>query len=234
MFRVVIAEDNELLRRQLVNIISTLDDFEIVYSTGDGIGLANVLTRIKPDIVISDIDMPGMNGIEAITKVRALIPDTEIVFVTAFEQYIKDAIQLYAVDFIEKPLNVQRLQDTLERVKRRMTTSEKLVDFRSEGSLMVVREKELYFIEAIKKKTKIYTEKQDFICYSSLKEVEDMLGEDFFKTSRSYIVNLTKVRSIKPISRTSFQIRFDKNDWIAYLSRNLYGEFRERLKKHHC
>lgn len=234
LFKVVIAEDNDLLRRQLVNIISTLDDFEIVYSTNNGIDLCKVLTRIKPDVVISDIDMPGMNGIEAITKVRALIPDTEIVFITAFDQFIKDAVQLYATDFIGKPLNIQRLKDTMERIIRRMTTSEQLIDFRSEGSVVVVRAKELYFVEAIKKKTKIYTEKGDFISYSGLKDVEDMLGEGyFFKTSRSYIVNLTKVRSLQPISRTSFQIIFDKNDWVAYLSKNLYGEFREKLKKYH-
>lgn len=234
LLKVVIAEDDNYLRRQLINIISTYEDFDIIYSTNNGTELLNVLKKIKPDIVISDIDMPGMTGIEAIKAVRQEIPNTEIVFITAYDQFIKQAIQLYAFDFIEKPLNIERFKETMERIRGRLTTNENLIDFKSEGSVMVVKAKELYFVEAVKKKTRIYAAEDEFISNYSLKEVEGILKEDFFfKTSRSYIVNLKKIRSIKPYSRTSFQIIFEKTDWVAFLSKNRYEEFRKSIKKYH-
>lgn len=234
LLKVVIAEDDDILRRQLISVMSSLDDIDIVYTTDNGTELFSVLKKIKPDLLISDIDMPGMSAIEAVKLVRDEIPTTEIIFVTAFDQYIKDAIQLYAVDYIEKPLNIQRLMKTIDRIKTRLITNDKLFEFKSEHSVIVVRARDLYFVEAIKKKTRIYTGPSDFVCSFPLKEVEEMLKEDFFyKSSRSYIVNLKKIHSITPFSRTSFKINFAEKDWSAFLSKNRFEEFRTILKKFH-
>lgn len=235
LIKVVIAEDDEVLRKQLIAIISAMEGFDVIYFTGCGSELLKVLKKAKPDLVISDINMPKITGIEAIRAVRQELPDTEIVFITAYDNFIKEAVQLYAFDFIQKPLVESRLQETLERIKRRLKTHESLIEFKSEGSVMVVRTKELYFIEAVKKKTIIYTEVGNFTSNLSLKEVEGILKEEyFFKTSRSYFVNLKKVRGLKPISRTSFEVNFDKKGYVAYLSKNRYEEFRINLKKYFC
>lgn len=234
LLRVVIAEDDDIVRKQLISIISGMEDFDIVYSTGKGTELLSILPKIKPDILVSDINMPGINGIDVVRNVQNEIPHMEIVFVSAYDQFIKQAIQLYAFDFIDKPLNVQRLKETLERIRIRLVTNEKLIEFKCGDSVMVVRMKELYFVEAIKKKTRIFIEDEEFISSFSLKEVEKLMTEDFFfKTGRSYIVNLKKIRSITPVSRTSFQINFDKKNYSAFLSKTLYDEFRTRLKKYH-
>lgn len=234
LLKVVIAEDDEVVRKQLINIISSFEDFDIVYSTGNGTELLNVLPKIKPDILISDIDMPGMTGIEVIKVVRNEIPNTEVVFVTAYDQYIKQAIQLYAFDFIEKPFNVQRLKETLERIRMRIITNDRIIELKSGDTVMMVRIKDLYLVEAVKKKTRIFVEDGNFMCNMSLKEVEELItAEYFFKTGRSYIVNLKKISSIAPFSRTSFQINFEKKDYCAFLSKTLFSEFRTRLKKYH-
>lgn len=232
VLQVIVAEDNEVLRKEIINLISKIDEFEIIYSTDNGRDLFNALKKNRPDVVITDIDMPGMNGIEAVKTVRAEMPDTEIVFISAYDMFLRQAVHLYAFDFIEKPLDSARFIETLERIKRRRLTTDKMIEFKTHGSLTLIKASDLYFVEASKKNTNVFSENGEFTSTYSLKEFEKLLIEEFFfKSSRSYIVNLKKVRGIKPISRTSFEINFDKDEWKAYLSKNRYDEFRSKLKK---
>ncbi|OIJ14503.1 hypothetical protein BKP35_06390 [Anaerobacillus arseniciselenatis] len=233
MLRVVVAEDQDVLRFQLVDLISTLDEFEVIYSTNNGNELFHLLKKYKPDIVITDIDMPGMTGVEAIKALREEIPETEIVFISSFNEFIKQAVKLYAFDFIEKPLCTTRLLETLDRIKKRILTDDKLIEFKFDRSIHLVKASDLFYVEAYKKKTIVVSDKGEIESTYSLKKVEDLLEEDyFFKSSRSHIVNLKKVRGIEPVSRTSYQINFENKDLVAYLSKNRYEEFRSSIKKY--
>jgi two-component system, LytTR family, response regulator len=233
VLRVVVAEDQDVLRFQIIDLISKLDGFEIIYSTNNGIQLFNILKKHKPDVVITDIDMPGMTGIEAIQCLRKELPDIEIIFISAFNKFIRQAVNLYAIDFIEKPLSTSRLIETLDRIKIRNLVNVKLVEFKSDNSIHLIKATDLFFVEAYKKKTKVFSDKGEIESTFSLKKVEELLNEDFFyRTSRSHIVNMKKVRGIKPISRASFEIHFERGNWIAYLSKNRYEEFRSSLKKY--
>lgn len=232
LLKVIIAEDNDLFRNRLVNIISSIEEIEIAYSTNNGKDLLSIAKKIRPEIIITDIDMPSMNGIEASKVIREELPNTEIIFITSHEEYIKDAIQLYASDFIEKPLNSDRVFDTIERIKDRCISIDKATCFKIGDSIEFVRTNDLYFVEAMKKKTKVYALGRVFVSDYSMKEVSEILDKDiFYKSSRSHIINLTKVFKIKNCSRTSYEVVFKENEHVAYLSKVNYHEFKNRIEE---
>lgn len=230
LLKVVIAEDDDIFRQELINIISKREGFQIAYSTNNGKELLNIVKKIKPEIIITDIDMPQMTGIEAIKAIREEIPKTEIIFITSYVEYIQEATKLYAYDFIKKDINPERLIKSIERIKNRYVTVDKIICFKTEDSTKCVCANDLFFVEALEKKTKVYTSDGIFESNNSLKEVYEVLDKEiFYKSSRFNVINMTKIFSIKPYTKKSLQIGFKDRDWKAYLSKTNQAEFRERL-----
>ncbi|HHW57398.1 MAG TPA: response regulator transcription factor [Clostridia bacterium] len=231
MLRVVIAEDDINFRKEIIKILLTIEDVNVEYSTGDGKNALEALIKIKPDVAILDIGLPGMSGIEVAKKIREYMPFLEIIFITSFEEYIKDAVRLYASDYIEKPLDKNRLEATIKRIEEKLLKIENYVPLKTKDSVRLVNPKEIYFVQANKKRSTVYMQREKLLCEYSLKEIEGILDKDvFFRTNRSYLVNLLKVDMLKDKNRTSFEIYFKGSNHKAYLSKELYEEFRKKVK----
>ncbi|MCT4594390.1 MAG: LytTR family DNA-binding domain-containing protein [Anaeromicrobium sp.] len=226
--KIVIGEDNEIFRKSLVDKVAQIDGFQVVYSTEDGEDFLRAIRKIEPEIIITDIDMPKINGIEVAKKIRSELPHMDIIFITSFSEHIREAVELYTFDYIEKPIDTNRLLKTLERLKRKYNVEEKLCSFKVEDGFINIFIKDIYMAEANKNKSIIYTIKDKYVVNHSLKEVEEILKhEDFFKSSRSYIVNIKKISSIVPMNRTSLEISFYNGSHKAQLSKKLLSELRK-------
>lgn len=232
LLKAVLAEDDDFFRQKLIDNISLYEGIEIVYSTDNGKDLLDVAKKIKPEIIITDIEMPSLSGIDAIKAIREDIPNSEVIFITSYSEYIKEAVQLYSFDFIEKPINTERLRETIERIKKNFVSTDKVICFKLKNSIECVHSNDLCFIEAMDRKTRVYTSSEVFISNYSMKKVDEILTNDiFYRASRSHIINLTKVHSINVYSRYYYEINFKNIDNVAYLSKTNYQEFRERLQK---
>lgn len=116
MYRLLIADDEQLERQALRFIIeNNLPDIEVIGETGDGASAIDIATSEKPDIVLMDIRMPGMNGLEAAKKIRTLLPDTIVIMLTAMEEfnYAKEALTIGVADYLLKPVRPNDLVRTL-------------------------------------------------------------------------------------------------------------------------
>ncbi|WP_366922469.1 LytTR family DNA-binding domain-containing protein [Metallumcola ferriviriculae] len=232
VIRTMIAEDNRWFREQLADEIASFNGIEVAFTAANGEEFLNVFEDIKPELVILDINMPKISGVEVARVIRKRSRDTEIIFITSYEQFMKEAFALYAADYITKPLDKKRLKQTLFRIKRKLNGNDKIIQFNTGETVEIVKQNELYFVEAYNKKTLVYTAAKVITANYSLKDMEEMVDKDlFFKTGRSYLVNLTKIASVRPSTRTSFAIFFKGKDYTAYLSKRLYQEFRIRLKE---
>ncbi len=231
MLKAIIAEDEDSLRKEISKKVMEISDVQVEYITNEGRDLLNAILRVKPDLAILDIKLPQMTGIEVVKNIRDVLPNTEVIFITSYDEYIKDAVKLYAADYIVKPINYSRLINTIERVKRKFSDSSLVIEVRCGEDVRLINTNDIYFIEANRKKTFFCTAFEDFMSNTSLSDVYKLLNKKvFFKSSRSYIVNLYKVYSIKSVSRTSLEISFRDKNKKAYLSKKLYSEFRDRLK----
>ncbi len=117
----LIAEDEELLRQSLVSQLGQLwPELDIVAACEDGADALEALAEHQPDIAFLDIRMPGITGLEVARVLEQVSPRTQVVFVTAYDQYAIDAFEQGAIDYLLKPVADDRLLATRQRVMARM------------------------------------------------------------------------------------------------------------------
>ena len=117
--RVVIIDDERLAVLRLVQILEGRDDVEVVGAFTKYSELLQEFTRLRPDTVFLDIDMPGMNGLELAASLIGLDEHLEVVFITAYDQYALEAFRVNAVDYLLKPVDEGSLAQTIQRINRR-------------------------------------------------------------------------------------------------------------------
>lgn len=124
ILRTVIVDDEPLARKGILKLLSGDDRFTAIAECGDGPEAVDAITRLAPDLVFLDIQMPGMDGFGVIEK---LDPEKlpMIVFVTAYDSYAIKAFEVNAIDYLLKPFSNERFRETLERVSQRFESSGK-------------------------------------------------------------------------------------------------------------
>jgi DNA-binding LytR/AlgR family response regulator len=122
MLKCVVAEDEELLRNELLSLLAqTWPDLEIAAVCEDGGAALEAIEAHRPDVAFLDIRMPGLTGLEVATAAAEASPRTHIVFVTAYNQYAIDAFDRGAMDYLLKPIELDRLTATIKRLKARLS-----------------------------------------------------------------------------------------------------------------
>nr|WP_263398672.1 response regulator transcription factor [Thermoanaerobacterium thermosaccharolyticum] len=188
MIRAIIAEDEDSLRREISRKVMGISDVKVEYITNEGKDLLNAILKVKPELAILDIKLPEMTGLEVVKNIRDLLPNTEIIFITSYEEYIKDAVRLYAADYIIKPINYERLFNTIERIKRKFNDSSNIIEVRCGDDIKLINANDIYFIEANRKKTFFYTTYEDFLSNTSLSDVYKLLNKKFFSRQADLIL----------------------------------------------
>ena len=113
--RVVIADDNADMRRIERMMISRAEGFEIVGEAEDGVQLLTLVEQKKPQLVFLDVEMPGKTGVECARVIQDMNPAIVLIFATAHDEYMGDAFEVYAFDYLLKPFKKERVMQTLER-----------------------------------------------------------------------------------------------------------------------
>ena len=145
--KLLIADDELLTREGLASSIDweSMGIYQI-FQADDGLRALHIAKLQEPDIILSDIRMPRMNGIELVEKLTELLPDTSIIFMSGYsdKEYLKAAIKLKAIDYVEKPLNPEEVQKTVaEAIRRRQQVlrsrqNEDLLSMETESNLALL------------------------------------------------------------------------------------------------
>lgn len=120
--RTVVVDDEQLAREELCFQLERVGGIDVVGQAGNGVDALRVIEDHEPDLVLLDVQMPGLTGFEVARRLVDKHVEAEIVFVTAFDQYALEAFEVNAVDYLLKPVEPKRLEQAIDRVRRRVTT----------------------------------------------------------------------------------------------------------------
>ncbi|MCU6797170.1 response regulator [Paenibacillus sp. WQ 127069] len=123
--KVVLVDDERLALIRLEKMLGEFPDCEVIASYLNAKLAISHIGEFQPDAVFLDIHMPGLDGLRATERIHSIAPDTEIVYVTAYDEYALEAFQLGAADYLVKPLNRERLSRTILRLRQRITVKSK-------------------------------------------------------------------------------------------------------------
>lgn len=118
--RAIVVDDEELAREELCFQLERVGGVEVVGQAGNGVDAVRVIADNEPDLVLLDVQMPGLTGFEVARRLVEQDVDAHIVFVTAFDQYALEAFEVNAVDYLLKPVEPRRLEQAIDKVRRRV------------------------------------------------------------------------------------------------------------------
>src|SRR5215213_7025025 len=118
--RTVVVDDEQLAREELCYLLGRVGGVEIVAQAADGFQALDAIKGLDPDLVLLDVQMPGLTGFEVARRLLDDGSDSHVVFVTAFDRHAIEAFEVNAVDYLLKPVEAERLGTAVDRVRRRL------------------------------------------------------------------------------------------------------------------
>ena len=242
--KVLLVEDEEGIRALLRKIIERVDDFEVVGESAQMLEAISLFTKEKPEVVFLDIEINGGSGLECARMIADLDPKTKIIFATAHSEFMSNAFEVYAFDYLVKPFNVERVSQTLERIKalklsQRNEEIDKIVKYEQGLNKLLVKGKEsmsfvdindIILVQRENSSTVIYTKQDAFITTASLSDIEAKLEPDqFLRSHKSYLINLSQITKIEPYGRWTYIVKFKDIDKDALLTVEKYEEIKKRF-----
>jgi len=227
---VLLADDEQLAREELAFLLKDFPDFEILTTASNGLEAAELIERHEPDVVFLDIHMPGLDGLGVIRRLQAKnIPLPFFVLATAHDHYAIEAFRLEAMDYLLKPIDRDRLVETLERIRRivferqRLSEADPVAAPEEPGerrSKLVVRVGQRHLIIDVNDLiyatidegliTVVTSQFEGESLYRTIEELQSNLDPElFWRVHRSYLVNVNRIREVIPWFKSSFQIRMD-------------------------
>jgi len=254
----LIVDDEELAREELRYLLDEVGGVEIVAEGRNGVEAVALAAEHEPDLIFLDVQMPGLDGFGVIEKLleRSQKEETvmpQIVFATAYDQYAVRAFDVNAVDYLLKPFDRDRLEQAVEKAKRRQKgrvalaspqldnllrllerpsqsqAPSKLV-VQAQSRLLLVNQSEICFASIDEGTIRVVT--QNFEGQSKCRTLEELLeqldGAIFWRAHRGFVVNINHIREVVPWFKSSYQLRMDdKRQTEIPVSRNQTRRLRE-------
>jgi len=147
------------------------------------------------DILLLDIEMGQINGVELAKKVRRQNREVQIIFITGYNDYIADGYDVEALNYILKPVHSDKLKTVLDRACEKLKKNEAALVFELTGGIVKVPLYEIRYIEVRANYVTIHAA-EDILVKTTLSSIDQKLDESFFKAGRSYIVNMHYIRKV--------------------------------------
>ncbi|MGY1425919.1 LytR/AlgR family response regulator transcription factor [Lysobacter sp. A289] len=205
--KVVIVDDEPLARERLRGLLKDMDGIEVVAEACDGAEALHASAEHSPDLVLLDIAMPGIDGLEVARHLAAFEPRPAVVFCTAYDIHALSAFEAEAIDYLVKPVRAERLAAALERVRTFAAGRERSGDHpggprshlcaRLRGSLRLIPVEDVHYLYADEKYVVVHHARGEDLIEASLKSLEDEFGERFLRIHRNCLVSRHLVTELR-------------------------------------
>ncbi|CAA9318689.1 MAG: Two-component transcriptional response regulator, LuxR family [uncultured Lysobacter sp.] len=204
--RVVVADDEPLARERMRSLLRDQPGVEVVAAVADGPAALQACAEHRPDLVLLDISMPGMDGLETARQLATFEPRPAVVFCTAFDEHALSAFEAEAIDYLVKPVRAERLAAALERARQFLagrgvaaprTSRRKHLCARLRGSLRLIPIEDVRYLHAEEKYVIVHHARGEDLIEESLKSLEEEFGERFVRIHRNCLVAREEIVELK-------------------------------------
>jgi two-component system, LytTR family, response regulator len=245
--RTLIVDDEPLAREWVRNGLQDEPGLEIIGECGDGFDAVKTIAAEKPDLVLLDVQMPGLDGFGVLASVDA-DDMPAVIFVTAFDRYALKAFETHAVDYLMKPFSSERLHEAVERARAAIDRSASkdlksalsalLGDIQRERAYpewllikkddrsVFLRVEDIDWIESARNNVRLHVGKEIYVYHETTSGIEARLDpRHFFRIHRSTIVNIERIREMHPWFNGDYAVTLKDGTRLT-----LSSTYRERLK----
>ena len=225
--RTLIVDDESLARERIRDMLATDPEIEIVGDCANGKEAIKSISKLKPDLIFLDVEMPGIDGFEVL---QSLEPQQmpAVIFVTAYDQYAVRAFEIYALDYLLKPFDRERFErsvsrakeqllstgdsmnerilSALEQIKTRPVHLERLV-IKMNGHVFFIKAEEIDWLEAEGNYVRLHAGKESYLLRDTISALETQLDpKRFLRVHRSAIVNIDRIQELQPWFHGEYRI----------------------------
>ncbi len=236
--KALIVDDEPLARKDLISILSEFNQIQIIGEADSIAAAREQIINHAPDLIFLDIQMPGESGFDLL---EFITPNTEIIFVTAYDEYAFRAFQVNALDYLLKPVDGVRIKQAIGRIYQSSQDSRESTEkldyndclfLKLNTSYDFLRVNTILTVTAADDYSEIHTnDGTKKLVYKKMQEWEDRLPEQHFcRIHRSTIINISEIKKIEPWHNQSYHIHINGINEPLTMSRRYFKTIKNKLQ----
>ena len=239
MIKVMIVEDEEQIRTILKKMIERNEGCKVTAECDSFASAIREFIRLRPGVVFMDIDLNGESGLECAKAITELDPKVKIVFATAHSEYMANAFEIYAFDYLVKPFDMERINRTLDRIISMTKESEPEEKTDAQYEKLILKGKEeinlvdisdIIMIERVDGLSRVITKDEVFLTSQPLNVLEEKLDpERFIRCHKSYIIRAEAIKKLEVYGRWTYTVTLKDTDETALMTAAKYDEIKQKF-----
>ena len=242
--RVLIADDEKLARVRLRELVEKIGGHTVVGEAINGSDAIEKTMKLSPDVLLMDIRMPVMDGLEAALHLTAMETPPVVIFTTAYDEHALEAFEVNAVDYLLKPIRRERLASALDKAKR--LTARQLrevnraqdepsarshISVHLRGKINLIPVPDIIYFQADSKYVTVRTATEQHLIEDSLVSLEDEFGDRFLRIHRNALAATAYIRGIEKHPSGRWQVLFRHIDDRLDVSRRHTAQVRRWVRR---
>lgn len=237
--KVLIVDDEELARSRLQRFVETGQLGEVIALASNGVQAIEAVKKYLPDVVLMDIQMPTMDGLEAARHLAQLDTPPAIIFCTAYDEYAIEAFNVQAVGYLLKPVRQDDLKAAFSRLDKinkaqaqalNHEQSRTHISAKTHQGLELIPLEHVVLFRAEQKYISVIHQNGEVLIDEPLKELEEEFAEQFIRVHRNSLVRKTAITGFEKIEDGSFSLRLAGFEDLVPISRRHVAQVRKLLK----
>ncbi len=243
LYKVLVVDDEAPARDRLKRLLDEFEGYECVGEAGHGLKALEMYDELRPHVILMDIRMPGMDGIEATRHLSELEEPPAVIFTTAYNEYAIDAFDAQAIAYLMKPVRREKLERALDHASR--LTHRQLDTLATEAAtnaprthlsarigdrLRLIPWEDIRYFQADQKYVSIALENEEILIDDSLKSLEEEFGDRVFRIHRNALVVISHLHALERQQDGSQQVLIDGGKKSLAVSRRHVASLRKLIK----
>ena len=240
--KILIVDDEPLARSRLQDLLGDIGKHQIVGEASNGRTAIEQAQQLGPDIVLLDINMPEMSGLEAAIHLSRLKHAPAVIFTTAYSEHALEAFDANAIDYLLKPIRLTRLEQALEKAQPLLRSqldgaaanqnlSRDHISAHQRGGIKLIPIEDIYYFHSDNKYVVVHHKAGEVLIDDPLKSLEQEFGDRFTRIHRNSLAANNCIEALEKVSDNHFQLRLRGCDALLEVSRRQLPTVRKLISK---